>query len=252
MLLRKDCAAEPEHGGAGRMLNGIYGGGSALLALERQQELTSSNLANLQTAGHRRATLSMGVRFSLDGKPLPGTIVNGEAIDFSQGTLQSSGRPLDVALDGQGFLSVQANNEVLFTRNGVLFRSADGTLMNSDGWPVLGTGGPITIPPDIGDSEVSIGADGTVAARGQNLGQLAITAFADPSQLVPRGQVYFQAAPGLARSEATARVIQGSRELSNAHPVTELVSLIVTSRLYEASQRSIRTISDAVQQFYRS
>lgn len=232
------------------MLRGLYSGATALHALERQQALIASNLANLQSGGHRRAVLAMEERLNDRGQSKPGTRVASEGLDFSAGTIQPGGA-LDFAINGDGFFQVSDGQNNYFTRNGSFHRTAEGALVNDDGMAVLGTGGPITIDPTIAVSSLQIGEDGSINAGGQTLGQLALTSFANNRDLIPNGQVYFQAADGQTTVPSEGRVMQGKLELSNARPVTELVSLIITSRMFEAAQKSIRTISETVQQYYR-
>lgn len=239
------------------MLRGLYAGASAMNAIARQQELISGNLANLQTNGHRRGVLSFeqsgNVGANSQTPQSPSTPLEAkESIDFSQGNVQTTGRALDVAVFGDGFLSVQGpDNQTLYTRAGSFLRSATGELQTTDGFAVLGAGGPITVDPGIADQDITISIDGIVSARGEELGRLQITTFADNSKLVPESQSYFKAPPDLATVESQASLMQGARELSNAHPVSELVGLIVNSRLYEAAQRTMRAISEATQQNYR-
>ncbi len=235
------------------MLFGLYSGASAMNLLERQQELTASNLANLQTGGYRRASLAIEERASGNGSSEPGAKIYSESVDFStdSATIKQTGQPLDLAISGDGFFTVSDGQNTYFTRAGNFHRTETGQLVNGDGMQVQGNGGPVTIDPAIPTRDISIDELGNVTARGQVVGQLDIRAFEDNHQLVPNGQVYFAAAPGQASAAATGRVLQGSQELSNSHPVTELVNLIVTNRLFEAAQRSIRTISETVQQHYR-
>lgn len=239
------------------MLRGFENGASALNVIARQQEMISGNLANLQTNGHRRAVMSFQQRMADSAAPAEGyndlgTQVATEAIDFSQGNVQTTERSLDVALFGDGFFAVQGpENQTWFTRGGSFQRSSTGELQTPEGFAVLGDGGPIVIDPNISEREITIGPDGSISAQGEQIASLRIVSFADNRQLVPQGQTYFEAPAGLAETESTAQLMQGSRELSNGHPVTELVGLIVNSRLYEAAQRSIRTLSDAIQQHYR-
>lgn len=234
------------------MINALQSGASALNALERQQELIAGNLANVQTGGFRRAILSFQEQTAADGSIRPGTEVAAESIDFSQGRLEPTGRKLDLAVEGNGFLAFEGDGVTLYSRNGVLQRTTQGQLINADGFPLLGNGGPVTVPPDLAESEIAIGADGSLSARGQTLGQIDLVAFADNSRLQPHGQMYFVAPQGTVPDGTPGQLVQGSRELSNANPVNELVSLIVTSRMFEAVQRSIRTISETVQQNYRN
>ncbi|MFN5709127.1 MAG: flagellar hook-basal body protein, partial [Planctomycetota bacterium] len=213
----------------------------------------ASNLANINANGFRRAVLAMEERNSPDNAQLVGTKVSAKGIDFSEGPKQRTGRTLDVALSGDGFFSVQTPDGVRYTRAGSFFRDPNGgQLVNGDGYALVGAGGPITIDGQFGDSELAIDPSGTVSARGQVLGSIAVTAFADKQQLIPHGQVYFEAPPNLAEVPASAQVMQGHLEMSNAQPVNELISLILTSRMFEAAERTIRSIAETTQQNYRS
>ena len=235
------------------MMRGLYAGATAMDALTQQHEMIASNLANINSNGFRRAVLAMEERNSPDNAQLVGTKVTGKAIDFSEGPKQRTGRPLDVALAGDGFFSVQTPDGIRYTRAGSFHRDpTGGALVNGDGYPVVGAGGPLTIDAQFSDSELTIDPSGAVSARGQVLGSIAVTTFADNKQLQPQGQVYFAAPDNLAQLPPTAQVMQGHLEMSNGQPVSELIALIMTSRLFEAAERSIRTISETTQQNYRS
>ncbi|MEZ6095530.1 MAG: flagellar hook basal-body protein [Pirellulaceae bacterium] len=185
--------------------------------------------------------------------PLTGTQIAAQQLDFSQGFLQQTGRPLDVAVSGDGFFMVQDGEDTLYTRSGKLFRTPEGNLINGDNMPVLSDGGaPLTIDPQISASEIVIGPDGTITTGANQLGKLGFVEFANNQRLTPHGQVYFKAPDDMPGTAATGQVMQGQLELANANPVTELINLIVTTRMFEAAQRSMRTISETVQQHYRS
>lgn len=235
------------------MMRGLYAGATAMDALTQQHELITSNLANINSNGFRRAILTMEERNSPDNAQLVGTKVTGKTIDFSEGPKQRTGRPLDVALGGDGFFSVQTPDGVRYTRAGSFHRDpTSGALVNGDAYPVIGAGGPLTIDAQFNDNELTIDSSGTISARGQVLGSIAVTAFADKQQLQPQGQIYFAAPNNIAQVPPTAQVMQGHLEMSNGQPVSELIALIMTSRLFEAAERSIRTISETTQQNYRS
>jgi flagellar basal-body rod protein FlgF len=153
----------------------IYTAMSAATTLLDRQAVVSNNLANADTSGFR-ADISVFQQAPIAGKGLQTRtqVAHGTSgVDFTPGAVQTTGRPLDVALPGPGFLAVQAadGNEA-YTRSGSLQVAADGTLVTSTGLPVLGDGGPISIPPD---TTVSIAADGTVSgittARPDQAGQ---------------------------------------------------------------------------------
>lgn len=235
------------------MMRGLYSGATAMDALTQQHELIASNLANINANGFRRAVLAMEERSGPDNAQLVGTRVSSKGIDFSEGPKQRTGRTLDVALSGDGFLSVQTPDGVRYTRAGSFLRDPNsGELVNGDGYPLIGAGGPIAIDAQFNDSELTIDPSGTISARDQVLGSLGITTFADNQQLIPHGQIYFEAPPDLAQVPPNVQVMQGHLEMSNAQPVTELISLILTSRMFEAAERTIRSIAETTQQNYRS
>ena len=247
------------------MINGIYSGATALQNYSRQQEVVSSNLAHLNTPGYRRQFLTFEENVAeVDGVvgSYPGSSIRAVSTDFEAGPKKSTERKLDVSLAGDGFFVYQGAEAELYSRNGVLFRNPQGQLVNGDGLPVLGQGNqPIVIPPDVSDFDLNIdpsgtiSTGGTIAEGGIVIGQLNVVQF-DNNQLLNTGggeldfnsQIYFKQGEATLAPAEDASVLQGYRELSNAHPVTELISLIVGSRGVESAQRAIRAISDAVKE----
>ena len=247
------------------MINGIYSGATALQNYSRQQEVVSSNLAHLNTPGYRRQFLTFEENVAeVDGVvgSYPGSSIRSVSTDFEAGPKKLTDRKLDVSLAGDGFFVYQGAEAELYSRNGVLFRNPQGQLVNGDGLPVLGQGNqPIVIPPDVLDFDLYIDPSGTISKGGTTaeggivIGQLNVVQF-DNNQLLNTGggeldfnsQIYFKLGEATLAPAEDASVLQGYRELSNAHPVTELISLIVGSRGVESAQRAIRAISDAVKE----
>lgn len=237
------------------MINGLQSGATALDIFSRQQELVSTNLAHLNTPGHRRMVFSFhektaGVDGTIDSQM--GANVDRIQIDFSQGRLEPTDRQLDVAISGKGFFVYQGANENIYSRNGVLFRSPEGELLNGDGLPIMGEGGPIVIPPEVSDLDLAIDASGRITANGTEFGKLSIVTFDDNQLLSTESQTYFRANGAISSPAEEFSLVQGSRELSNAHPVTELISMIVSSRHFEAAQKVIRMISETIQEATRA
>jgi flagellar basal body rod protein FlgG len=243
------------------MLNGIYSGGTALGVLSRQQEVISKNLAHLNTPGHRRELYIFQENGNVandiaDADPANqrlGTRIGQAATDFTEGTKKSTGRQLDVAITGEAFFTIQGAKGELYSRNGAFFRDPDGQLVNGDGLPVLDDGRPIVIPPDVSDYDLTISSEGLISANGSDFGQISLVEF-DDRQLLDstNSQIYFSIGQATAQASVDSTMRQGMREMSNAHPVTELISLMVGSRHFEAAQRAIRTISDAMQENTKS
>jgi len=196
-------------------------------------------------------TFEMQFDEELRGVSSLGTHVEGIKTDFSPGSLQKTGRPLDLALSGDGFFVLDGPDGPLYTRNGVFHIDAQNQLVTATGLVVQGEGGPITLPAETSLGQIYIGKDGTVrvsdGAESQEQGKLQLVSFTDTHVLMPVGTTAFAAPPGTPTQEAEAVVAQGTRESSNVSAVTELVELIGASRYFEASQRAMRTIADAVQ-----
>ena len=239
------------------MLSGIYSGASALDNQGQQQDVISSNLAHLNTPGYRRQLLSFQGRLS-DGADRSSetsrdTNVRNVITDFESGVKRQTGRALDLAIAGDGFFTYDGENEKVYSKNGIVFRSPDGNLVNSDGLTLLDSEGQsIEIPSSVSDRDLNISADGQISANGATFGKISLAEFDDPQLLESNSQVYFKLGQATEIPAEDSNILQGTRELSNSQPVTELVNLIVGSRSFESAQRVIRTISDALQENIRS
>jgi flagellar basal-body rod protein FlgF len=167
--------------------------------------------------------------------------------DMRAGAIEQTDNPLDVALMGDGFLSVETPDGVRYTRNGSLTLDATGLLVDLNGNPVMGQGGQIKF----GEAEtgITIAADGTISSSDGNKGKLALTEFADVQALVREGDNYFSG-PGGNPAVAT-RVMQGAVERSNVSGVTEMTSMIRVQRAYQSlaslMQRQDELRSNAIQ-----
>ena len=217
----------------------------SLNALTRQYEATTSNLANASTVGYKRRVTAFHQEFSrqmdLKARTRQDYPVAGRArIDFQPGGLVQSQNPLDMALGGEGFFAIQTPRGEVFTRNGCFRLSSNGQLVDSNGFLVAGVDGPITIPPDVGLSQVRVGEDGTVSAGGNVVGRVRVVTFANPSALVAMGNGFYQAPAGTRGVAAPdVRIAQGYREASNVNVVEELVNMITVTRLYESGIKTV-------------
>jgi flagellar basal body rod protein FlgG len=237
------------------MITGLYSAGTAMEAAARQHEIISQNLAHLQMPGYRRMILrnsTFEAAFadhlqSTSGQQVAGTNAHDVLFDFSQGTLEQTEHPLDVALQGDGFFVVQGPQGPLYTRNGTFRLDEEGRLVTADNLPV-NAATEIQIPPDTSFATIQIGSDGTVFANGAQVGQLEIVRFENPQLLSPAGVTLFAAPKDVKPVASSATVLQGMRERSNASPVLELVNLIDVMRRQEAAQRSMNMLNDAVEQ----
>jgi flagellar basal-body rod protein FlgF len=177
-------------------------------------------------------------------------VAQGVGQDETQGSIQSTGRSLDVAVNGQGWIAVQAaDGSEAYTRAGNLQLDADGNLTDSRGNPVMGTGGPITIPQS---SQISVGKDGTISAVPMGQGPDTIAAVGQIKLVNPDATQMSEGADGLthmndgssADADDTVTLTPGALEASNVNPSSELVKMISLSRQYEMQVRSIKTAED--------
>ncbi|HUD24516.1 MAG TPA: flagellar basal-body rod protein FlgF [Burkholderiaceae bacterium] len=215
--------------------------------LERQATL-ANNLANADTTGFRADTV--GLRAVPAVSPQAGTRVftveTTTGADFSQGPMTATGRTLDVAIQGEGWLAVQTSDgSEAYTRNGALQVGPDGVLQLPNGLQVQGTGGPISIPADA--QSVLIATDGTVSVKAAsskvptNVGQLKLV---NPpiSDLSKGTDGLFRTQSGAAAdTDASVRVADGTLEGSNVNVVEAMVGMIAASRQFELQMKMLST-----------
>lgn len=217
---------------------------SGAKATMQRQDTLANNLANVSTPGFRaelqafRAVPVQGSGASTRVYALETTT----GYDDSAGAITATGRNLDVAVRGKSWLTVQAlDGTEAYTRGGSLEVSSDGTLTTRSGLPVMGDGGPLQVPPN---AAVSIGADGTVSAKGVDgkntaIGKLKLVTPEAPLQRGTDG--LFRAADGDLTADDTARVQDGALEGSNVSAVESMVAMISAARQFEAQMKMIQT-----------
>ena len=221
---------------------------SSISALMREYETITNNLANVSTAGYKRRcnAFSKSLQRQMAGtgadKYLAGSIELNSSLDFSQGNLSETGRPMDFAIYGKGFFIIETPNGPLYTRNGMFHTNQNGQIVDSQGRIVAGEAGPITIPSDVGISQVSVSNDGNISAGGIPIGKFQLVDFKDnEDKLVPTGDSCYRMPDKNIQPVAAENVIvkQGSQEVSNVKMIEELVDMIMVSRLYEANLKFI-------------
>jgi flagellar basal-body rod protein FlgF len=215
--------------------------------LERQATL-ANNLANASTTGFRADTVGLRAvpAVSQQAGTRVFTLETTTGADFSQGPMSATGRTLDVAIQGEGWLAVQAGDgSEAYTRNGALQVGPDGVLQLPSGLQVQGTGGPITIPADA--QSILVAADGTVsvkAASSKNpttLGQLKLV-NPPASDLVKGADGLFRTRSGEpADADAAVKVADGTLEGSNVNVVEAMVGMIAASRQFELQMKMLST-----------
>lgn len=224
------------------------GANEAMLA----QAANSHNLANASTSGFKSDLVQAQSRYLL-GEGLDSRVygmVREQGTDLRAGALESTGRDLDIAVAGEGWIAVQApdGGEAL-TRRGDLRVDEFGLLRNGAGEPVLGDAGPVALPPF---SSLTIGADGTVSIVPLGEQANAVVALDRIRLLNPPREVIEKGADGLLRvtdgvetePDAGVRLATGSLETSNVNPVESMVRMIELSRQFESHVRLMNTAQE--------
>lgn len=246
------------------MFSGLFGA----LTTEHRMNFIANNLANVNTNGYKKDTVAFKdtmASFAHDeireplmncrSKPLfpePKNLARPRIAvsqtDFSQGSMHFTGDPLDLAITGDAFFKVTTPTGDFYSRNGHFLRTADGTVVTPQGWPVQGAGGNIVIPA--GTRAVQISEDGQVLADGEIINNLNLVTVDNLTNLEKMGRNLYRARPNVNVVEQDAlaggaRVAQGFIETSNVEVVSEMVNMIETNRQFEAYQKVIQS-SDAV------
>jgi flagellar basal-body rod protein FlgG len=247
---------------------------TGLDAQQTRMSVVSNNLANVNTTGFKRdravfedllyQTVRQPGAQSSDSTQLPSGLLIGTGVRtvateklFTQGNQSQTGNPLDLAIEGRGFLEIlMPDGSVAYTRDGSFQLDAQGQIVTASGYQ-LQPG--LTIPE--GTRTITIGTDGTVSvlAAGQSaptdIGQIQLVDFINPAGLHARGGNLYEetAASGTPQSGAPGTsglgaLIQGSLETSNVNVVEELVNMIETQRAYEINSKAIAT-ADGMLQF---
>ncbi|MFN4099466.1 MAG: flagellar hook-basal body complex protein [Pararhodobacter sp.] len=206
--------------------------------LLREIQLIAHNIANLSTTGFRREGLifSEYVR-DLDHleEPLSMAAARARQTYMTQGTLTMTGGPLDLAIEGEGFFTIETPQGERYTRAGHFLPNEAGELVTPDGHRVLDIGGaPVFIPPEA--AQIAVARDGTLSADGEPLAQLGLVIPADVSQLQRETGVLHRIEGEILPVENPA-VLQGFLEESNVNAISEMARLIQVQRAYEAGQK---------------
>jgi len=251
------------------MLRALYTSATGMKAQELLIDTTANNLANVNTNGFKRskldfadllyATLNPAGTEVAAGQQSPTGLQVGSGVRpvgttkvFTTGALTQTNNPLDVAIEGDGFIKVLLpTGEPRYTRDGAFKLDANGQLVNGDGYLV---DGGITIQDGINLSKIKFGSDGTITGIQSDssetavaIGQLQLYRFLNPAGLSSEGGNLYAATPasgvevpGTPGQNGLGTLLQGFLESSNVEVVTELISLISAQRAYEINSRAIR------------
>lgn len=230
------------------MLQGLYAAASGMEAQQNQFNALANDMANVNTTGYQSTEVGFqDMLYSGAGAGGSGTAIatgtgSQSAIvgrSQTQGAIDTTGRPLDVAISGPGYIQVRRNDgSIGLTRNGALQENSQGQLTNQDGNPLVP---PITIPKGVDPSKLTIAANGTVNANGRALGAITLVDVPAPDQLQPDGGSMFSvtAGSGPTRPASGATVQQGALEASNVDVSRAMTQMITAQRSYQMSSEAI-------------
>ena len=237
------------------MDSGLYAAYTGLLSRTQALDTASNNLANTGTVGFRaQRDYFRGVLASIDGSTSASQvgdaindfgILGGNLIDNAQGTINSTGNPLDLALNGQGFFAIQTANGTQYTRDGGFTRSSTGQLQTQQGEPVLDASGlPITIP----SGTVNIAPDGSISVTTPDgsaiCGKIGIFSFPAGADLTALGTNRFAAPAGVQPAASDATIQQGALEGANIDAVHGTMQLILIQRQAEMMQKALSVFNN--------
>jgi len=241
------------------MENTLLVGLSRQMILDRQLDVVANNIANVNTNGYKadhmlfEQYLTSGAHednFKGSDRRVSYVQDRGTFHDMAAGALEQTGNPLDVAISGNGFLTVQAPGGERYTRDGNLQLNATGQLVTANGDPVLGNSGPIVFQPT--DHDIVISADGTITVQEGTAhtdsirGKLRLVSFADAQKLLKQSNNLYSAGEGggAAQQDTKSTVRQGFVEKSNVSAVVEMSRLIELNRAYSTMANMLSQQSD--------
>ncbi|MCR4288717.1 MAG: flagellar basal-body rod protein FlgG [Candidatus Scalindua sp.] len=254
------------------MMKALYTSATGMKAHQFLLDVISNNLANVNTTGYKRvqvnfqdllydkfvaagAESSTGVQSPTGLQVGSGVRVVATNKVFSQGVAENTGRPLDWAIQGNGFFQItHPDGTVVYTRDGTFQLNSTGAIVNSEGLTLQ----PTTTIPSTAIS-INIGSDGTISTQSadgssSSVGTVTLATFANPAGLESMGKNLYRETTasgtpttGTAGQNGIGEIMQGFRESSNVEVVTELVNLIVAQRAYETSAKAIKASDDMLQ-----
>lgn len=210
----------------------------------KQLDVVSNNLANSSTPGFKSESVYFNrfdnlVAAQMQNASLTDGVLPAAKIlsNFSEGSLQRTGNPLDFAIDGDAFFELQSGAERFYSRAGGFSLASDGRLVNSSGLIVSGVDGDIYLQ----GGDVSVDRDGAVFEEGEEVGQLKLVKFASTSGLERAGKGLWRTPAGASQEiDDQSGVFQGYLEASNVEPVKEMTNMMMIMRQFESQSRALK------------
>lgn len=222
----------------------IYTALSSQMANNRKMEMIANNMANVNTSGYLRKGIIFDQYMVKDGNHQKIAYVNDISTynDMRKGALRRTGNPLDIAVEGEGFLIVETELGERYTRSGNFQINGEGVLVNSAGHPVVTQGGG-NVQFNEGDYDVLVTEEGIIRVNGEDRGVLAVVRFEDPYELkASTGSLLMLPEDSQQQPEPAEgiRVIQGTVEGSNVQPVLEMTEMLKTLRAVGSESKFVK------------
>lgn len=224
----------------------MYSAAAGMESAQYQLSGVSNDIANADTPGYQAELIGFHDLIYTTDNAQPTTSLVGAGAgaettgyDQSEGNVQKTGQPLDVALNGPGYIEVrQGNGTIGLTRNGTLQLNGAGQITTSNGMELVP---PITLPKGTQPSQITIGADGTVSVGNRNYGKLQIVDVTAPDKLLPSGNSVYSltAGSGPARVATGTTAMQGYRENSNVDMNTEITNMEMAQQAYSMDSKAV-------------
>jgi len=226
------------------MIKGIYTSASGMIPRIKKQELLANNLANASTPGFKRDMLFTKELSKAEKKIHPPSsdwqrpMVDEIYTNFSEGIFDKTGNPLDLAINGDGFFTLElADGTQALTRAGSFTVNSDGYLAFPGGALLMGEGGPI----EVGNGKVEVGQDGTISVDGLDVDRIVPVTVSDLEQLKKIGSSLFIVPNNVELTQVDKYSIQqGFLENSNVDIVREMIEMIISFRNYEADSKAVQ------------
>lgn len=240
------------------MVRGLYTAYTGMLAQQHKMDLVSNNLANINTAGYKKDQAILGsfhemMMHRINDQPeglskrigsiSPGARVEEVYTDHTQGTMQQTDDPLNIAIQGSGMIAVGDLQEdgsftERYTRDGSFTLDQEGFLMTKDGYRIMSIQDE---PLQVSGYDIRISTNGSVYQGENLLGQIKLVDFEDTTTLRKQGDSLYNVTDQSVIVPFTGRVDQGFLEVSNVNSVEEMINMINVMRTYEANQKVITT-----------
>lgn len=244
------------------MIRSLYTAVSGMITQEAKQDIISNNLANANTVGFKQDNLSLS-RFddvliqnydkqqggqnvqNIIGKLSLGSKVDGVRTDFTEGSIEETGKATDFAINGRGFFSVQNNGTSYYSRDGHFHVDSRGYLTNDSGYSVMGKNASTgnVEPIYVGNAQMSSDANGNILLGGKPAYKLATVDFADYSTLSKSGDNLYT---GSGAKVADVNINSNSLEKSNVNLISTMIDMLTTMRSFETNQKIVQSIDETL------